>query len=81
MEFLLASGGARPLPRKVYLNGGGSLLPDLDKLLRAHPAPFDRAPEVSRVGALSLPEIKDLTNSIDYHLFALALSLTAGLPE
>jgi hypothetical protein len=81
MEFLLASAGSRPLPRKIYLTGGGSLLPGLDKLLRANPAPFDRVPEVAWLGALSLPAIKDLTNSIDYHLFTLALSLTAGLPE
>lgn len=81
MEFLRASAGSRSLPRKVYLSGGGNLLPDLDKLLRANPAPFDCAPEVGRLGALSLPGIKDLTNSVDYHLFALALSLTAGLPE
>jgi cell division ATPase FtsA len=81
MEFLRGACGNRPLPRKIYLTGGGNLLPGLDSLLRANPMPFDRAPEVAWLGGQSLPAIKDLTHSLDYNLFSLALSLTAGLPE
>ncbi|MEW5956239.1 MAG: cell division FtsA domain-containing protein [Chloroflexota bacterium] len=70
----------RPLPRRIFFTGGGSLLPGLDKLLRSDPAPFDRAPEVGRLGAGSLPAMQDLTDGLDYNLFMLALSLVAGLP-
>jgi cell division ATPase FtsA len=81
MQFLLEAAGSRPLPRKIYLTGGGNLLPDLDSLLRANPAPFDRAPEVAWLGGQSLPAIKNLTHSLDCNFFSLALSLTVGLPE
>jgi cell division ATPase FtsA len=81
IEFLMALSGEKLLPRKIYLTGGGNLLPGLDKLLRTNPAPFQRAPEVAWLGANSLPVVKDLTNTFDYHLFTLTLSLIAGLPE
>jgi hypothetical protein len=71
----------RPLPRRIFLTGGGSLLPGLDKLLRSDLTPFDRAPEVARLGAGSLPAIQDLTDGLDYNLFLLTLSLVAGLPD
>ena len=70
----------RPLPRKIFLTGGGSLLPGLDKFLRSDPIPFDRAPEVARLGTGSLPPIQDLTDGIDLDLFLLTLSLMVGLP-
>lgn len=81
MELLSKLSGERPLPRKIYLTGGGSLLPGLDKLLRADPAPFNRAPEVVRLGQHLPSTAKDLTEGLDYNLFSLALSLTVGLPE
>jgi cell division ATPase FtsA len=71
----------RPLPRRVFLTGGGSLLPGLDKLLRSDPKPFDRAPEVTRLGAGSVRAVQDLTDGLDYELFLLTLSLVIGLPE
>ncbi len=70
----------RPLPRRIFFTGGGSLLPGLDKRLRSDPAPFDRAPEIGRLVAGSLPAMQDLTDGIDYNLFMLTLSLVAGLP-
>jgi hypothetical protein len=71
----------KPLPRKIYLTGGGNLLPGLERLMRANPAPFQRAPEVARFGAQTLASAKDLTHNLDYNLFGLALSLIVGLPE
>jgi cell division ATPase FtsA len=71
----------RPLPRRVFLTGRGSLLPGLDKLLRADPKPFDRAPEVTRLGAGSVRAGQDLTDGLDYDLYLLTLSLAVGLPE
>jgi cell division ATPase FtsA len=70
----------RPLPHRIFLTGGGSLLPGLDKFLRSNPAPFDRVPEVARLGPKSLPPVQDLTDGLDYNLFLLALSLMVGLP-
>jgi cell division ATPase FtsA len=67
------------LPRRIYLTGGGSLLPGLDRLLKTNPMPFDAAPEVSRL-TQPLPAIKDLTDELDYNLMALTISLTVGLP-
>jgi cell division ATPase FtsA len=81
MELLTKLSRERPLPRKIYLTGGGSLLPGLDKLLRADPTPFNCAPEVARLGQHLLSKVKDLTEGLDYNLFSLALSLTVGLPE
>ncbi|RME72805.1 MAG: hypothetical protein D6784_12925 [Chloroflexi bacterium] len=71
----------RPLPRKIFLTGGGSLLPGLDVLLRASTAPFDAAPDVAHLGPGVLPNIQDLTDGLDYTLFLPALCLTAGLPD
>lgn len=71
----------KPLPKNIYLVGAGNLLPGLDKLLQADPAPFNRIPEIFRLGSRSLPAIKDLTEGLDYNLFSLALSLTVGLPD
>ncbi|RMF04999.1 MAG: hypothetical protein D6768_01865 [Chloroflexi bacterium] len=70
-----------PLPRRIYLTGGGSKLPGLERYLKIDPTPFSAAPEISALGAKSLPAIKDLTDSMDYKLMGLALSLTVGLPE
>lgn len=81
MEFLVEAGGEKPLPRKIYLTGGGNLLPGLDMLLRSDPAPFQRAPEVAWLGPHALATAKDLTPGLDGNLFGLALSLTVGLPD
>jgi cell division ATPase FtsA len=81
MEFLVEASGSRPLPRNIYLTGGGNLLPGLDKLLRSDPTPFQRAPEVAWLGRQALAAAKDLTDGLDYNLFGLALSLIVGLPE
>jgi cell division ATPase FtsA len=81
MELLTKLAGERPLPRRIYLTGGGSLLPGLDKLLQADPTPFNRAPEVVQLGQHLPSTVKDLTEGLDYNLFSLALSLTVGLPE
>lgn len=69
-----------PLPRRIYMTGGGSLLPGLDRLLRANPEPFDSAPEIIRLGSQPLPTVKNLTDSLNYNLFAVALSATIGIP-
>ena len=80
MSLLTSMAGDKPLPWRIYVTGGGSLLPGLEALLRADSAAFNRAPEISRLG-LRLPFIvKDLTEGLDYNSFAVALSLTAGLP-
>jgi len=81
MEFLAEVAGERALPWKIYLTGGGSLLPGLDKLLRSDPAPFQRAPEVAWLGNQVLTGAKDLTENLDYNLYGLAVSLVVGLPE
>lgn len=81
MEVLADFSYDIPLPRRIYLTGGGGMLPGFDKLLRTNPAPFDSAPEVSRLMGQSLPGIKDVTDSLDYNLFALTISLVVGLPE
>lgn len=81
MELLAKLSPAEPLPRRIYLTGGGNLLPGLEWLLRSDPTPFDRAPEVARLGHRPPPAIKDLTEGLDYNLFSLALSLAAGLPN
>ena len=80
MEVLTELSPNEPLPRRIYMTGGASLLPGLDKLLRTNPEPFDAAPEIMRLGGQGL-SIKDLTGTIDYNLFALTLSLTVGIPE
>ncbi len=71
----------KPLPRKIFLVGGGNLLPDLAKTLSSNPTPFDRVPEVTRFGPHLLPAMKDLTEGLDYNLFSLSLSLMVGLPD
>lgn len=81
MDFLAESARGKPLPRKIYLTGGGNLLPGLDKLLRTDPALFQRAPEVARLGAQALVAARDLTQGLDYNLFGLAVSLLVGLPD
>lgn len=81
MDFLAEAAGGKELPRKIFLVGGGSLLPGLDKYLRADPSPFQRAPEVARLGVHGLGTAKDLTQGLDYNLFGLALSLLVGLPD
>jgi cell division ATPase FtsA len=81
MEYLRLAAVGEPLPRKICLTGGGSLLPGLDKLLGANPAPFQSAPEVVWVGPSAFTAIKDMTHTLDYRLFALALSLTASISE
>lgn len=81
LEFLASVAGGVSLPWKIYLTGGGSLLPGLDKMLRSDPVPFRRAPEVTRLGAQGLAGAKDLTQNLDYNLYGLAVSLIVGLPE
>lgn len=71
----------KPLPRRIYLTGGGSKLPGLERLLRANPEPFDSAPEVIVLTNQLLLSVKDLTDALDYNLFALTLSATIGLPQ
>lgn len=73
-----SKGGA--LPWKIYLTGGGSLLPGLEALLVSDPLHFNRAPDVTRLGQNSLAGIKDLTDGLNYDLFALTLSLVVGVP-
>ncbi len=81
MQVLAKFSAGRPLPWKIYLTGGGSLLPGLERFLRADPRPFVRAPELARLSHHSRAGIRDLTDGFDKNLFSLALSLTAGLPE
>jgi cell division ATPase FtsA len=81
MEFLVEASGNKSLPWKIYLTGGGSLLPGLDKLLRSDPVPFQRAPEVTWLGNQVLAGARDLTENLDYNLYGLAVSLVVGLPE
>jgi cell division ATPase FtsA len=69
-----------PLPWKIYLTGGGSLFPGLEALLVSDPDHFDRAPEVTRINKSSVMGLKDLTDGLNYDLFALTLSLVVGLP-
>jgi cell division ATPase FtsA len=80
MQLLAKFSAQRPLPWKIYLTGGGSLLPGLARFLRADPRPFVRAPELGRLGQLSPVRIRDLTDGLDKNLFSLAASLTVGLP-
>ena len=81
MGLLIGLSSGKPLPWRVYLTGGGSLLPDLDKSLRADPAPFNRAPEVARLARRIPLVVKDLTDGLDQELFLVALSLAVGLPD
>jgi len=81
MEVLTDLSLDKVLPKRIYMTGGGSLLPGLDKLLRSDPLPFDSAPEVFQLGRKKLSSIKDLTDSLDYNIFALTLGSTIGLPE
>lgn len=81
MEVLTDLSLDKALPKRIYMTGGGSLLPGLDKLLRSDPLPFDSAPEVFQLGRKKLSSIKDLTDSLDYNIFALTLGSTIGLPE
>ncbi len=71
----------KPFPWKIYLTGGGSLLPELDQFLRSDPTPFYRAPEVSRLDYHLGLNLRNLTDGLNNDLFTLALSLTVGLPE
>lgn len=66
------------LPRHIYLTGGASQVPGFDRVLKNNPGPFEAVPEVSHLGPTT---IKDLTDSMNYNLMALALSLTVGIPE
>ena len=76
-DNLVAEGHARTR----YIRKAFRMLPGLDKLLRSDAAPFNRAPEVDRLGQRVPLTIKDLTEGMDYNLFALALSMTVGLPD
>ncbi len=66
------------LPWRVYLTGGGSLLPGLDDFIRRDLASFKRAPEVSRIR--SIAGVKNLISGLDYDFYSLALSLMVGIP-
>lgn len=81
MDFLVEAAGRKALPRKIFLAGGGNLIPSLDRFLRADPSPFQRAPEVARLATQTVGAAKDLTQGLDYNLFWLALSLLVGLPD
>jgi cell division ATPase FtsA len=81
LEMMTGLAGHKPLPRQIYLTGGGSLLPGLDKWLRSNPEPFISAPEVNWLGRQPLPFIKNSTESLNYDLFALTLSGVVGIPE
>ena len=81
MEVLSELSPRKALPRRIYLTGGSSILPGLDKLLRTNPDPFGSAPEVAPLGRRSLLNVKDLTDSLDYNVIALTLGLAIGLPE
>jgi cell division ATPase FtsA len=70
----------KPLPKRIYMTGGGCRLPGLERLLRTDPTLFDSAPEVTQLGQQSSLSIKDLTDSLDYNFFTLTLSLIIGLP-
>lgn len=80
LDSLKSLSPAGPLPRRIYLTGGGSLLPGLDKLLRTKANLFDGAVEVEPLSQVPMPGVKDLTGSLDLNRFALTLSLTVGLP-
>ena len=71
----------RPLPRQIFLTGGGSLMPGLDAMFRADPGSFSRPPEVTQLGRGALTAVQDLTDGLDDNLFLLTLSLTVGLPD
>jgi cell division ATPase FtsA len=81
LELLTELSYGQPLPRRIWMTGGASLLPGLEKLLRTNHEPFDSAPEISQLGRGLPLAVKDLTDSLDYNLFALTLSSTIGLPE
>lgn len=81
LNVLARFSAGQPLPWKLYLSGGGSLLPGVERFLRADPSPFQRAPEVARLRVQPQFKVRDLTDGLDVDLFALALSLTVGLPE
>ena len=81
MEVLTDLSLDKALPRRIYMVGGGSLLPGLDKLLRSDPLPFDSAPEILQLGRKKILLLKDLTDSLDYNLFTLTLGAAIGLPE
>ncbi len=81
MEILTNLSPAKPLPRRIFMTGGGHLLPGLDKRLRANPEPFEKAPEILVLNKQTGIPFKDLTEALDYKFFALALSLIVGLPE
>ncbi|MBN1994120.1 MAG: hypothetical protein JW953_15590 [Anaerolineae bacterium] len=81
VHLLARLSAGKLLPWKIYLTGGGSLLPGLNKCLRADSTPFTRAPEVDQLGHRWPLVVKDLTRGLDYNLFSLALSLMVGLPD
>jgi cell division ATPase FtsA len=81
MDILTGFFVDEPLPRQIYLTGGASQMPHLDRLLKFDPAPFEAVPEVAHLTRPHLSAIKDLTDSLDYTLMALTLGLTIGIPE
>lgn len=81
IDLLADLAAGQRLPRRIYLTGGGSLLPGLDKLLRTNPAPFDAAPELFQLGVHSSFPLHVLPDGLDFNLFSLTLSLTVGLPD
>jgi len=78
LAVLTEFAAAGQLPRRVFLTGGASQLPGFDRALKINPAPFEAVPEVLPLGPVA---IKDLTDSMNYNLMALALSLTVGIPD
>lgn len=81
IDLLIDLAVGQPLPRRIYMTGGGSLLPGLDKLLRTHPAPFDAAPELFQLGVQSSFPFNVRPDGLDFNLFSLTLSLAVGLPD
>jgi cell division ATPase FtsA len=81
MEALLRQAAGKALPWRIFLTGGGNLLPALGFLFQADPTYFDRVPDVSRLGAPAFTGLKISSQDLDYDRFALALSLTVGVPH
>jgi cell division ATPase FtsA len=79
MELLQELAEDEPLPRRVYLTGGGSQLPVLPELLRSDPTLFDSAPECHYFGERPLTGFKNLAGALDYAQFAVAVGLARGI--
>jgi len=79
MELLEELTEDEPLPRRVYLTGGGSQLPALPELLRSDPTLFDGAPECYYFGERPFMGFKNLAGPLDYAQFAVTVGLALGI--